>query len=232
MGGRAEPVRLLFEDMGVPYEDIDVDYDAFVAFRPGAGAEGLSSNFAPPLLQKISGAGEVSFQISQLAAMLEFVAEEHPSHLPGSVEGRGFARQIASDLSDMLTDGRAPFHAKERNGSYAGQKDDPVVIQAIADFQKEEGGRLWKWLGHFESFLSAAERRGTGGAPFFASREEPTYVDFFAYQAFHGVQGSFPACFEKYPKILELMTAIEGRPRTAEFLESDRRWGLCGDSCF
>jgi len=231
MAGRMEMVRLLLTDAGATFEDVELNHADLVAFSGPKVDSGFSSHFAPPLVQKVNEAGEVVFQISNLSAILEWLAEDLGSHYsPPNVAQRGCARQVAADLSDFLSDGRAPYHAKNMRAGYDGQKDEPEVIQAIADFQAE-GGRLSKWLGHFESFLAAAERRGAGGTPYFASSDEPTYVDFYAYQGFLGANKSYPNCLDKYPRINAMMRALESRPRIEAHLASDNRWHLAGNSC-
>ena len=222
---------MMLEDAGVAYEDVVLDYTQIVVSTGPKLDSGFSSNFAPPLVQKINEIGEVVFQISQLSAVLEYLAEDLGVFLPADIQQRGYARQVANDLADFGSDGFAPFHAKNKHAGYTEQKDEPEVIQAIAEYQAEGTGRLRKWLGHFESFLAAAERRGTGGQPYFASGEEPTYVDFYAYQFFLGYNTSYSNCLEKYPRINALMRALEQRPRLQAYLASDRRWELTGNSC-
>ena len=111
-GGRMEPVRMMLEDAGVAYEDVVLDYTQIVVSTGPKLDSGFSSNFAPPLVQKINEIGEVVFQISQLSAVLEYLAEDLGVFLPADIQQRGYARQVANDLADFGSDGFAPFHAR------------------------------------------------------------------------------------------------------------------------
>lgn len=98
--------------------------------------------------------------ISQVPAIMEYLGKKlgyYPQN--PTIQEQALLSQINFDLTDFVAEGRAPFHVLKPTGSYNDQKDNPIVIEAIKDFKNPDGGRLYKFLNHFEGLLKANQER-------------------------------------------------------------------------
>ena len=75
--------------------------------------------------------------------------------------------------------------------SYHDQKNEPEVIAAIEDFQKE-GNRFSKFIKHLDKCLAANKARSA----FFVG-EAISYVDFACFEVMSSAKNQFPEAFER-----------------------------------
>lgn len=205
--GRAEFVRLIFEEAGVPYTEpmktFEETRDTIMNNKLG----GFPVMF-PPVLKR----GD--FHLCQTSVICKYLGEEF-GLMPKSEEEKWQADQVNATIHDFVAEGRLAFHAKHWVGSYHDQKEE---TQPYIDWFVKE--RLPKWLKHFELVL-----KNNNGGNGFCFGEEVTYVDLALLQCLRGCEGSYKKGFESadYCPLLKAFKArMEARPKLAAYYKSER----------
>lgn len=214
--GRGEFVRLVFEEAGLPYDD--------VARRPeseGAGIAALmgilqddaagTPPFAPPVLR----VGKL--RIAQTALICRYVGEQCGLASAGQ-DDRLRAGQLMLTIMDRVLEAHDTHHPIAGSLYYEEQREEALRRAPIF-----VGERLPKALTYFERVL-AANSAGRGQA---LVGDGLTYVDLALFQLVAGLAHAFPRALEalqpQVPHVMALFEAVRMRPRIAAYLASPRR---------
>jgi glutathione S-transferase len=221
--GRGEFVRLALEEGEAKYRDIARESGkragvaAMMRLMNDRGARTLP--FAPPFLK----AGKLL--IGQTANILQFLGPRL-GIAPRSEASRLWAHQLQLTIADFLVEIHDTHHPVAGGLHYEDQKKE--ARRRAADFLKH---RVPKYLGYFEKVLgqNASGKRYMLGA-------RPTYVDLSIFQIIAGLRYAFPnatlQAARSYPRLFELHSRIQGRPRIAAYLNSPRRIPFNNDGIF
>jgi len=165
--GRAEYLRVLFEEAGEPYEEVTSDLRAYFwqdaeTLQP-AGYPVL----APPAIRK------GGFALCQTAVCAKFLAQRlglYPADPLQAAKGE----QVVATVHEYIAEGRMAFHPVKNTLSYHSQVDE--AAPRIDAFRRE---RLPRYMGIFERLLASskdADGEGGNGGGDFVGRTA-TYVD-------------------------------------------------------
>lgn len=214
--GRGEPIRLLFEEAGVPYVDIarlpEDEGGGVAAIEPALAGEttGLLP-FAPPFLE-VDG-----LLIAQAANILQFLAPRF-GLVPDDEPSRVAAHQIQLTLADLMSEAHDTHHPISVNLYYEDQKEE--AKRRAASFTAE---RMPKVLGYFEDLLR--RNRRSKGRHLVGTKL--SYVDLSMFQVLSGLAYAFPNAFARLepeiPLLVALRDRVAARPRIAAYLASERR---------
>ncbi|KAG6034536.1 hypothetical protein E4U41_006512 [Claviceps citrina] len=214
--GRAEFIRLLFEEAGVPYEDTAKQSNtaaALVQASVGPNSKGDQENtpsFACPILRH----GNVV--LSQTPNILLYLA---PKLGLAPAEGNAIYQlnQIVLTILDLLSsEVHDTHHPVAVSASYEDQK--PEAKKRAQSFTQE---RLPKALAYLQRVLDG---EASGEGPWLHGGKL-TYADL----GIHGTEYAFPKAMKKmresgeYDGVFELYEAVRQRPNIKEYLASDRR---------
>ncbi|XP_048754091.1 glutathione S-transferase P 1-like isoform X1 [Ostrea edulis] len=207
LAGRAEFIRLIFEEMGISYSEPIKSFDEIreMVFNNGIG--GFPVQF-PPVLRK----GD--FHLGQTPVICKYLGEKF-GLVPKSEEEKWQAEQVNATIHDFVAEGRLAFHGKRWIDSYHNQKEE---TQPYIDWVAKE--RIPKWLKYFEEVL---KRNNDGQGFLFGS--ELTYVDLGLLQCLRGCEYSYPKAFEAAdycPLLKAFKTRMEARPKLAAYYKSER----------
>ena len=128
--GRGEFVRLMFEEAGVPYDDVcrkAKDSAAVMKFYNGEEL-GYPVQF-PPIIKK----GD--FVLSQTPAILEYLGKKFGLYPDGGAEEEAHAMQLTLAVADCLAECMRAFHPVSGHASYTTQKEEakPHIEQFRAE---------------------------------------------------------------------------------------------------
>ncbi|KAL8403378.1 hypothetical protein RB594_008579 [Gaeumannomyces avenae] len=214
--GRGEFVRIALEEAGVAYKDTAHQADCMSVIQAElAGDDGNPPAFAVPALRH----GDLL--ISQTPNILQYLGEVVAGLAPAEGPGRYHVHALALTALDGFSNEVHDTH-------------HPVDISAYYDDQRAEalrrarayvGGRLPKFLAHFESVLAAP----TSGAGPWLYGGRLTYADLTLYHGLDGVHFAFPKAVAKaresgkYGRVFALYDAVRERPNIKAYLASERR---------
>jgi len=242
--GRAEFLRLMFEDAGVEYTESSNNLygptgicDAFRA--PDSGQDGIVTGaedhvaadtspwpvMFPPILHHKPPEQQEVF-INQTAAMMRYIAA-CLGYLPESAMDTARADQIMLDANDVMAEVNLAFHPVNPKASYESQKEQAdIASKAYAS------SRLLVWLGHFEKLVHRLAPEGDG--PLFGKM---TYADFALFHVLDAAEAQFSSDFfgeawqkAKIPTLRKWKEWVSGRPNLATYFASSRRRGWQGTS--
>ena len=204
--GRGEFVRLVLEDLDLPY--VDIARDGGDVEKALAG-ELAPFAFAVPVLR----AGDLI--IPQTAAITRFLGERH-GLAPADERGRLLAHAVALTIADLVNEVHDTHHPISVSETYETQK-----AQAAERARAFRESRLPKFLGYLEGLLGH-DKTSDGR---FVVGDRVTYADLATFQALEGLAYAFPKAFaaQRIPKLLALRDRIAERPRLAAYLASERR---------
>jgi len=211
--GRGEFVRLVLEELGVPYDD--------VARRPeaeGGGASVVSGHlygqgdlmpgFAPPYL--IDG----DLTVAQMPAICHYLGLRH-GRVPADEGLRARALQLQLTIADVISEAHATHHPLSSGLYYEDQKDE--ALRAAATFREQ---RLPKWIAFFERALQRVGQTFLLGG-------EISYADLGLFQLVEGLCYALPNAsrhlLDGAPRVTALHQQVGDRPRLAAYLRSERR---------
>ncbi len=220
--GRAEHIRLCFEETGTPYQDVcNVDRANMKELISLISDESRGDNsnpppFAPPVLKH----GDLI--ISQTSNIILYLAPKLGLAGPEGDENAIFhINQLALTALDGLSNEAHDTH-------------HPIAVGAYYEEQKEEAkkkskdyidNRLPKFLRYFERVLHGEASKG--GEWLYAG--QLTFADLVLWQCLDGVTFAFPKAVKqardggKFDKVFELYERIKGRDSIKSYLASDRR---------
>ncbi|KAH3692805.1 hypothetical protein DPMN_194557 [Dreissena polymorpha] len=213
--GRAEFVRLVFVEAGVPWKECGLDGPSVWKLICGGEMPGYP-HFAPPVLQK----GDL--QISQTSVICKYLGEQF-GLVPDSVEDRIHAEQISLSCHDYIAEGRLSFHGIHPQGPYLSQKEatQPYIDRFVSE-------RLPRWMKYFERVLSN-NQEGKG----FLYGDKLSYADLALLHIVRATEAQFPEAFKAadyMQNLKDFKLRMEARKNIADYLRSDKWLGFSGDS--
>ena len=211
--GRGEFVRLVLEDVGVPYVDVarlpegqGGGAGRVMALRRGEG-EGMLP-FAPPVLV----VGDLA--IAQTALICDFLGKRF-GLAPDDEAGQLAAMQLQLTIADVVNEAHDTHHPVGTALYYEDQKDE-----AKRRAEGFVGGRMQQWLAYFEQVVTRS------GGPWLVGGAI-SYADLSMFQLLEGLEYAFPKAFAKavgdVPKLAALRERVRERPGLADYLGSERR---------
>lgn len=223
MPGRGEPIRLCFEETGVPYKDVANEAkDGIKAVTSridpdNVGEGGNIPPFAPPMLRR------GNLLISQLPNILLYLGpklglvpneEEDPN-------GIYFVNQLALTALDGLSNEPHDVHHPIAVGAYYEEQKEEAKKKA-ADYLEN---RLPKFIGYFERVLKS--EASNGGEWLYGGKL--SYADLVLFHTVDGVSFALPRAVAKlkesgkYDRVFGLVERVGGRERIDKYLKSGRR---------
>lgn len=242
--GRAEYLRVLFEEAGEPYEEVTSDLRAYF----WQDAERLQPAgypvLAPPAIRK------GGFALCQTAVCAKFLAQRlglYPADPLQAAKGE----QVVATVHEYIAEGRMAFHPVKNTLSYHSQVDE--AAPHIDAFRRE---RLPRYMGIFERLLASnnnntdknagssnhnqnnedhededGDGEGGNGGGYFVGRTA-TYVDLQVMVMLQVTSHQWPAAWAALdaPLLKAFLRRMEGRPAMRRYLQSDRKQPFAGDS--
>jgi glutathione S-transferase len=236
--GRAEFLRLMLEDAGVPYNNSSKDLngptgkcDGFRGDQEKVRADGddypypFPIFYPPAIWHKPKDGPEV--HINQVHACIVYLAEQL-GYAPASAAERALADSIALNAQDYISAGRATFHPIKNTMSYNDQKEEGD--KASKEFAE---GRMGVWLQHLEKVV---KQNSTPTAPV-AGGPKLTYADFALYHVLDATKTQFNTEYygmawdnADVPGLKAFHAWMEARPNIAAYHASDRLVPFSGNS--
>jgi len=219
--GRGEFVRLVLEDLGLPYVDVAREADDGDALIEAALAGELAPYaFAVPVLR--AGA----LVLSQTVAITRFLGERH-GLAPADDAGRHVACAVALTIADLVAETHDTHHPISVEDVYETQR--AAAAKRARVFRE---ARMPRFLAYLEGLLGGASRAAALGRDRpsdgrFLVGDRVTYADLAAFQVVEGLAYAFPKRFAALaptiPKLRAHRDRIAARPRLAAYLASERR---------
>jgi glutathione S-transferase len=203
--GRGEFVRLVFEEAGVPYEDVGRGKGGLKIVQRYVSEAGPV--FGPPILK----VGELL--LSQTTNICLFLGRRFGLVPPGE-HGWAQANGLMLTIADVVNETHDTHHPTSVTLYYEDQKAE--ALRRAPHYL----ARLPRFLAHFAFVLEQS-----GGPHLFGANV--TYVDLALFHLLSGVEYAFPRGFAKavegHPSLLALRDRVAVRPRIAAYLASERR---------
>ena len=212
LAGRGEFVRVIFEEAGVPYKEIN---DGLAPLFREHKLEGWPC-LAPPMIKK----GD--FQLCQTPVICKYLGKEFGFY-PDNPLDEVKAEQVNATIHDYIGEGRLCFHGKNFYMTYYNQKEETKPY--IKVFTET---RLPKFLNHFEKVL-CMNNSGDG----FVVGEKMTYADLGLMHVLRATASQFPEEWEKkedIPKLRAFKERMEARPNLVAYFKSERCRAFEGNS--
>ena len=228
--GRAEFLRLLFEDSSTPYKDCGDDLygptgmmDCFRGSIAAIDASASDNRFPfpvmfPPAIWHRPKDGEAVL-INQVAACLIYLGDKL-GYAPLTDVEKARANSIMFNALDYISEGRQSFHPVKNNMSYKDQKEqgDRVSLEFSS-------GRMHTFLHHFNKIVL---KNGSSTKPI-AGGENVTYADFCLFHVLDATKAQFNSGFygnawdnANVPSLKEYYEWMKSRPKLQAYLQSDR----------
>lgn len=210
--GRAEYLRVIFEEAGIPYEEVTAGLREYfwnnVELQP-------FPVLAPPAIRK------GSFVACQTAVCAKHLAVQFGMY-PVDAGDACHADQIVATVHEYIAEGRMAFHPVKNTMSYHDQKE--AAKPYIEAFAKD---RLPRYMSSFERLLKA----NLGGDGFFIG-DSLTHADLQVMVMLQVTRSQFPDSWLNLdaPLLKAFLTRMEARPKIKSYLQSDRRQPFAGDS--
>ncbi|TGO22979.1 hypothetical protein BPAE_0148g00090 [Botrytis paeoniae] len=201
--GRGQVVRLLLIDAGAAFKDIRYTFEEWPEHKRNGKVAEINPTGNIPVVEMPDGK-----ILTQSYAILR-----HWSRLLGAYDGKNKDEKYWADaICDVVVDWRALFISAFFSDN---QKED---------YPKHQQGDRKKYLNAIETHLKRSELSKKG--PFIIGNEI-TYADMALYQLLHdesltkdGRKG-----LKEYPRLVQLVDAVENRPNIKKFLNSDAYLG-------
>ncbi|KAK3723430.1 hypothetical protein LTR37_001682 [Vermiconidia calcicola] len=226
--GRGEPIRLLLEAAGVPYNDIANQekngYDTVQKICMNKALESDNGNppvFSPPAL-RVPGAGKdgKALVISQTPNILSYLGDR--TGMAGDEQEKYWVAQLALTALDLANEVHDSHH--------------PIAVAKYYEEQKEESkgkskdireNRFPKFFSYFQRTLQGNKERGGVEGKYMVGKQL-TYADTTIWQVLDGCMFAFPkemeARKEEFPDLLQgFYESVKSEKGLKEYLASDRR---------
>lgn len=212
--GRGEFLRLIFEEAGVKYTEVN-DGNRIVK-EIIQGESDFFPHFAPPVIKK------GTFTLSHAHVACRYLAEKF-GLLPGNEVDNAHAEQVNLTCHDYIAEGRLAFHGIHPVGSYKSQKEEtqPYIDRFLEN-------RYPRWLKYFERTLLT----NNGGKEFIIG-SKLSYADLTLFHVLRATEAQFPEAWAKadyIPTLKAYKERIAARPNIAAYLKSERALPFAGDS--
>lgn len=210
--GRAEYLRVIFEQANIPYVEVSKDISDFFWRHPEMQSFPV---LAPPAIQ----IGE--FLLSQTAVCAKFLATQFNLYPNNPIDGAR-AEAIVTTVHEYIAEGRRAFHPVRNTMSYRLQKD---AAQPHIEYFKSK--RLPRYFKYFERVLNANQHSLT-----FFIGNDLSYADLQVMVMLQVTDQQWPDAYTAQPTPLlkAFRKRIESFPNIKKYLESPRRKPFCGDS--
>lgn len=204
--GRGEFVRLVLEDLGLPYRDVA---------RDGGDIEEALAGILAPWTFAVPALRDGDLLVTQTANITRFLGERH-GLAPADERGRLLASGIALTIADLVSEVHDTHHPTSVAEVYETQK--PAALARAKAFRTL---RLPKFLGYLEGLLG----HDTTSDGRYLVGDRASYADLAAFQIMEGLAYAFPNAFaaQAIPKLRAHRDRIAARPRLAAYLASKRR---------
>jgi len=206
LAGRAEFVRVIFEEVGVQFEEIN-DLGVLVPMFKESKVDGWPC-LTPPMIKK----GD--FQLCQTPVICKFLGKEFGLY-PDNANDEIKAEQINVTIHDFIAEGMLAFHGKDFVASYFDQVEETKpYIKRFVDT------RLPRFLSYFEKVLQF-NNDGNG----FVIGNKLTYVDLGLMHVLRATESQFPEAWGSYdniPKLKAFKERMVARPKLAAYFQSSR----------
>ncbi|XP_035669728.1 glutathione S-transferase P-like isoform X2 [Branchiostoma floridae] len=204
--GRGEFVRLIFEEAGVKFREVN-DFEVLKKLFFTEKQKGFYA-FAPPMIQR------GKFRLSQTSVICSYLGKQF-GLWPESEEDQWRAQQLNITIHDFIAEGRLAFHGRNPVESYYTQKEEtqPYIDRFVAT-------RLPRWLTHLETALKA-NNDGQG----FVIGGKLTYVDLGLLHVLRATESQFPQAWasnDSIPLLKAFKARLSARPNLAAYFNSDR----------
>lgn len=213
LAGRGEFVRLLFEEAGVPYKQVN-DPQLLADKFKGQTKQGWPV-FAVPMIKK----GD--FELGQTGTICRYLGKQL-GLLPATEADQFRADQLCTTIMDYIAEGRLAFHGKNHYESYYNQKEftQPYIDYFVAN-------RIPKFLPHFEATLKHnAELNPASTELYCFGASGPTYCDLCLLHVLRATESQFPEAWQanigNYPLLARFKQQMENRPRLKAYFASSR----------
>ncbi|KAI9834917.1 MAG: hypothetical protein M1838_005439 [Thelocarpon superellum] len=199
--GRGQVVRLFFEDAGISYHDVRYDNDELPAAKKGKlGA--MNPLCTLPVLE-----------LNGRTLMQSYAMLRHFARLLNEYDGTTEEERYWVDaMCDIATDWRTLFVQAFLHPNHA------------VTYPAHTAGDRVRFLRGLETHLTSHELSRAGP---FVIGSRITYADLVIYQVCHDEGLSKDQCegLASYPRLAQLVTAVEARPNVKAFLDSSRYLG-------
>lgn len=228
--GRAEHIRLAFEEAGVAYEDAAKHTDAVpqVLALISEASLGDSAGNLPPCAPPVLVHGDLT--INQTPNILMYLGPRlglAPS-FTDQTDPNGIFRvnQLTLTALDGLSNEVHDCHHPICTSLvYEDQRDE--AVRSSKQFVKE---RLPKFVGYFEKVLKGqAAKHSSSTEKVWLYGPQLTYADLVLFQCLNGTAHQFPRAVKllrasgDYARVFALYDAVQQRPNIAAYLASERR---------
>lgn len=228
--GRAEFLRLLFEDSSTPYKDCADDMygptgmmDCFRGSIAAIDASASDDRFPfpvlfPPAIWHRPKDGEAVL-INQVGACMIYLGNKL-GYAPLSETEKARANCIMLNALDYISEGRQSFHPVKNHMSYKDQKEQGDEVS-----KEFSCGRMLTFLHHFNKIVlkNMNPRNPVAGG------ESVTYADFCLFHVLDATKVQFNSEFygnawdnANVPSLKEYYEWIKSRPKLQAYLLSDR----------
>ncbi|KNC99373.1 uncharacterized protein SPPG_05618 [Spizellomyces punctatus DAOM BR117] len=191
--GRAEAIRLLLEDAGIPYDDVRiVDRDQWLELKKDTDR----FRFGQMPMVDFNG-----FCVVQSATIMRFIASR-----------KGYYGDTPQEhvLVDMLADGTEDLQRLYLKAVYSDDAESTTVA-----FLKNEAPAK---LEYFEKILSKAN----GGAAYFTG-PKATFADIFFFDLLDRLTTLHPTILDPFPLLKAFKTRVAERPNIKKYHEANKR---------
>lgn len=245
--GRAEQIRLLLVESGLPYMDRLLTQWQLrklkAAGSPISNPNFLSAQLASPLpfggLPLLKRGDELL--LGQTSAILQYIAEKG-GLIPSSAEGRAAAQMIVAGAEDLfavywpikLDQNKYLYHS----GSFPltpGTNENYVAAPSVhlkAPYEQYSvprnfrRGDLPRWLTFFEAILNKNQKRGGVGAGDFFVENKLSYADIVVFAHIQACVGIEKECLQPFPLLTAHYQRIGSREKIAAYLAKRPESGL------
>lgn len=219
LAGRGEFVRLIFEEAGIPYKQVNNPQVLAEKFK-GQTKEGWPV-FAVPMIKK----GD--FELGQTGTICRYLGKQF-GLFPDTEADQFRADQLCTTVLDYISDGRLAFHGKNHYETYYNQQEftQPYIDYFVAN-------RIPKFLKHFEATLEYNQANCTP-AQVCAVGSKITYCDLCLLHVLRATESQFPEAWASsipaYPLLTKFKQQMEARPRLQAYFASARCLPFEGNS--
>jgi glutathione S-transferase len=229
--GRAEPIRLMFEDAKISY----VSEGGPTLYGPNGmmdcfrgtpeAVDAVLDNvsfpvFFPPAIRHCPRIGDKAVLINQLPACIRYISSQI-GYEPKTPAECARADCIMMNALDYLSEGRRSFHPMKDTASYFDQKEEGDKMSL--EFCK---GRMKLWLHHFNKIIVM---NGSISTNPIAGGNDLSYADFVLFHVLDATEFQFNTEYYHHawdninlPLLKEYHQWIKQRPNLQAYFASDR----------
>jgi glutathione S-transferase len=196
--GRAEPIRLTLEELGIQYEDVRFSSEDW----PQQKAEGIANGIYP--FGQLPSVSIGNKHLVQSLAILKYLGRKY---------GMYGTNEDEQTQMDIVLGGLEDLRSK-----YGALVYDAQFMTKREKYTRET---LPEWLRYFEALLT---KNGAGrGVNSYFVGPSLSVVDLYAFDVFSLQLGLDPSCMVQFPLLNSFFYTTATRPNIAAYLQSNRR---------